>query len=206
MRHIPPAQARPLETSPHWFGVFWRTVASAGAVAAIALLAVIALQLRNNVADLSTQVAALQTELAQVRSENAQLIQVNDSVRQELARQQTQIAVLTNPDQTIALAGTEIDPDASGDFVRRGDIAMLTLRGLPSLTTDQTYQLWLLSPAGDTIPADLLPVAGPASQTMAIAIAPEHQNLVGVGISIEPAGGSQTPTDIVLLGTNATSA
>lgn len=206
MRQIPPPKPQVADQAPNWFGIFWRSVASAGAVAAIILLGGIALQLRNNVMQLSSQVAALQSDLEQIQRTNVELLQTNQSLRQELAQQEAQLAVLTNPDQTIALAGTPVAPAASGDFVRRGAMAVLTLRGLPPLPAGQTYQLWFLPPEGASIPADLLNVSGAESETMAVAVAPQYQDLAGVGVSIEPVGGSQTPTDIVLLGTTTPNA
>lgn len=73
--------------------------------------------------------------------------------------------------------------------------AVLILRGLPPLANDQTYQVWLIAPNGDRTSAGLirpqsdLPfISEPLSSTKDLA------NFVGVGMTIEPAGGSDGPT------------
>lgn len=200
LRPIPPAQPRAPQPTANWFGVFWRTVAAAGAAAAILLLAGITWQLRSNVAQLSGQVSSLQSQLAELEGENAQLQQINGTLQQQLQMQSQQLAVLANPQQTIALAGTEDAASASGVFYRQGGDAVLVVSGLPALSDEQTYQLWLLPPEGDSVPADLIQLTGAAMQTVAVSVPPQHEHLIGIGVSIEPAGGSLRPTTIVLLG------
>ena len=75
--------------------------------------------------------------------------------------------------------------------------AVLILRGLPSLSDDQTYQIWLIDPGGDRTSAGLLRpqtdlpfISEPLYSTQELA------NFVGVGMTIEPAGGSDRPTGL----------
>jgi anti-sigma-K factor RskA len=201
LRPIPPAQPQPVAAGPGWFGIFWRSVVAAGAVAAILLLALLTWQLRNSVASLAQQVSELEGQLALVQTENERLQATNLALQQQLQLQADQLAVLADPQQSIVLAGTEEAPTASGEFRRRGTDAVLILRGLSPLPANQSYQLWLLTPDGSSLPADLITMTDPTMQTVAVTLPPEQSDLVGVGISIEPAGGSQTPTTIVLLGT-----
>ncbi len=200
LRPIPGVQPRTPPPASNWFGVFWRTVATTGAVAAILLLAGITWQLRTTVAQLANQVISLQEQLVQIQGENTQLQQTNLALQQQLQLQNQQMAVLANPQQTIALAGTEEAPAASGAFYRQGESAVLVVRGLSALPADQIYQLWILPPEGDSIPADLIQLASVDTQTIALSVPPQYDDLVGIGLSIEPAGGSQRPTTIVLLG------
>jgi anti-sigma-K factor RskA len=201
LRAIPPAQPRPVQTGPGWFGIFWRSVAAAGAVAAVLLLAVLVWQLRNQVVQLAAQITTLQAQLTQVQAESAQLQTLNTTLQQQIQQMSQERVVLLEPQQHIALAGTADAPTASGDFYRRGEEAVLILRGLPPLPPEQTYQLWILPPGGGaSLPADLFQVQDQTAQSVALIIPPEHANLIGVGVSIEPATGSQTPTTIVLLG------
>lgn len=73
--------------------------------------------------------------------------------------------------------------------------AVLILRGLPAIPANQTYQIWLISPNEDRVSAGLL-----RSQTDQPFIAePIHVtqdlvNFVGVGMTVEPAAGSDHPT------------
>jgi anti-sigma-K factor RskA len=73
--------------------------------------------------------------------------------------------------------------------------AVLILRGLPSLSENQTYQVWLISPDGDRTSAALLRpqtdipfISQPLSSTQDLV------NFIGVGMTVEPAGGSDHPT------------
>jgi anti-sigma-K factor RskA len=73
--------------------------------------------------------------------------------------------------------------------------AVLILRGLPAIPDDQTYQIWLISPKEDRVSAGLLRpqtdqpfIAEPIRSTQDLA------NFVGMGMTIEPAGGSDHPT------------
>lgn len=202
LRSIPrrpkPSEAAP---GPNWFGVLWRSMAVAGATAAIVLLAALTWQLRGRVAELSSQLALVQGQMTQLQEENTRLQQLNTSLQEQLQRQEGQLALFTHADQIITLTGTEAAPTARGKFARQADAGILVLDGLPPLPSDQVYQLWIIPPDGPSLPADLIQIASPETATVEVAIAPEHSNLIGVGISVEPAGGSQTPTTIVLLGT-----
>jgi anti-sigma-K factor RskA len=73
--------------------------------------------------------------------------------------------------------------------------AVLILRGLPSVPADQAYQVWLISPNGERTSAglirpqtDLPYVSAPLSSNQDLV------NFVGVGMTVEPAGGSDSPT------------
>lgn len=75
--------------------------------------------------------------------------------------------------------------------------AVLILRGLPAIPDDQTYQVWLIAPDGTRTSAGLLRpqpdlpfVSAPLSSTQDLV------NFVGVGMTIEPAGGSDSPTGL----------
>lgn len=73
--------------------------------------------------------------------------------------------------------------------------AVLILRGLPALTDEQTYQVWLIAPdegrtsAGLLRPPPNLPfISEPINATQ------DLSNFVGIGMTIEPSGGSDHPT------------
>ena len=73
--------------------------------------------------------------------------------------------------------------------------AVLILRGLPSIPDNQTYQIWLIAPNQDRTSAGLLRpqtdlpfISEPINATQDLA------NFVGIGMTIEPAGGSDHPT------------
>jgi len=73
--------------------------------------------------------------------------------------------------------------------------AVLILRGLPAIPNNQTYQIWLITPNEDRVSAGLLRpqtdqpfIAEPIRSTQDLV------NFVGVGMTVEPAGGSDHPT------------
>ena len=73
--------------------------------------------------------------------------------------------------------------------------AVLILRGLPAIPDNQTYQIWLITPNEDRVSAGLLRpqtdqpfIAEPIRSTQDLV------NFVGVGMTVEPAGGSDHPT------------
>lgn len=200
MRRIPAAQPKPQPAARSWFGIFWRAVGIAGALAAIALLAVISWRLQQTVAQLTPQVQALQTELTQAQQSNNELQQTASTLQTQLDQQTDQWQFIATADQIIPLAGQTGTPNARGAFYRRGNEALLLLSGLAPLAEGETYQLWLLSSLEQSIPSDLFQVTNPEFEVLAIPLDPAVGELVGIGVSIEPAGGSQTPTTVILLG------
>ena len=73
--------------------------------------------------------------------------------------------------------------------------AVLILRGLPAIAENQTYQIWWIAPNEDRVNAGVLRprtdqpfIAEPIRSTQDLA------NFVGVGMTVEPAGGSDHPT------------
>ncbi len=73
--------------------------------------------------------------------------------------------------------------------------AVLILRGLPTITADQTYQIWLISPDETRVNAGLLqPRTDQPFISEAIHSPQDLSNFIGVGMTVEPAGGSDHPT------------
>jgi len=72
--------------------------------------------------------------------------------------------------------------------------AVLILRGLPAIPEDQTYQVWLIAPDGKRTSAGLLrPQPDLAFISEPLSATQDLVNFVGVGMTIEPAGGSDSP-------------
>ncbi len=200
-RPAPRSVAQPTAPTSNWFGLFIRTFALAGSAAVIAILILLIVQLRNHVVQLTTQLNAVQGQLTQIQNENKQLVQQNLAIQQQLQNQQLQVAILSNPQQHIALVGTADAPQASGGFYSHDNTAILVLHGLPPLSLEQTYQLWWITPTSPTaLPGELLTVSTPDSTLLTLSIPAQYHNFAGIGISIEPAGGSTKPTKVLLLG------
>lgn len=73
--------------------------------------------------------------------------------------------------------------------------AVLILRGLPPIPEHQTYQVWLISPDGDRTSAALLrPQTDIPFISQPLSSPQDLVNFIGVGMTVEPAGGSDHPT------------
>ena len=73
-------------------------------------------------------------------------------------------------------------------------IALVTWH-LPDLPQNQTYQIWLIEPSGHRVSAGLFRTQPNSSYTTQPVFAKQSlTNFVGVGVTIEPASGSEQPT------------
>lgn len=68
--------------------------------------------------------------------------------------------------------------------------AVLITRDLPAAPRDRVYELWLQTPAGNMVPAGLMDDAG--SRT--VLLEGDATTATAAGITIEPEGGSDSPT------------
>lgn len=156
---------------------------------------------RAEVERLEGQVVALQTDLESAQTENETLQQINQTLQSQLTTSDRQLAVLANTLHTIPLAGQEAAPGASGALYVGHNESVLVLSGLAVLPEEQTYQLWLIPADGDPLPSGLLAVQQPNVDSLTITLPDDASKYAAVGVSIEPAGGSDAPTGpIVLVG------
>lgn len=163
---LPSARKR---SSPQLTWNFYRLAAG---VAVIALLAFNLVSLRQ-----TRQIQMQQTEL-----EN----QMNDA--------QVALAMLSYPGiERLSVDGGNL----TGSFLLDKDqnIAALIVWNLPQLSKNQTYQAWLIDPQGGRVSAGVFrPQTDQAYTTQIITTNKGFSNYVGVGVTVEPAGGSDQPT------------
>jgi anti-sigma-K factor RskA len=67
---------------------------------------------------------------------------------------------------------------------------------LPPIPSDKDYQLWFMPEKGDPISAGLLAPGPGNTQFGTISIPADVTNIKGAAISLEPKGGSKTPTEV----------
>jgi anti-sigma-K factor RskA len=126
---------------------------------------------------------------------------------QALQRQQTQLMDQMQDGQMalamLSYSNTQTFPineeNARGSLLldKEYNNAVLILRGLPSITDDQTYQVWLIAPNEERTNAGLLrPQLDQPFVAEAIYSPQDLSNFIGVGMTIEPAGGSDHPTGL----------
>ena len=209
-RAATPSAPRPHPADESWIdrlrrllggNFLWPSLATA-ALAALLVVAVYAAQTGLQANRARTDLAAAQEQIAQLQSQSEELRQSSHQLDQQLSNDRNNVASFANADRVVALAGTPDAPNASGAFYIGPENGLLVLRGLPPPPATQTYELWLIPGEGNPIPAGLVQVGEGDSQTFTIALAGQPSDFAAVGLSIEPAGGSPSPTGpIVLLGT-----
>ncbi|GAA3007030.1 anti-sigma factor [Kitasatospora albolonga] len=105
-------------------------------------------------------------------------------------RQASFAALLTAPDAKVTSSSTG---GATGTVVwsrSRGQAGFIA-SGMPALPPDRTYELWY-DDAGTMRPAGLMPGSGSGSGALLLSGA--IQGASGVGVTVEPAGGSAHPS------------
>lgn len=129
-------------------------------------------------------------------------VQIRDLQQQQstlaelLSNEQTAIAMLAYP-STQALPISADVQDLTGSVLvdRKKRIAVLVLWNLPDLDIGQTYQIWLIDAEGSRVSGGLFTPADENRYTTTTVWAPvpigEFQ---GLGVTVEPSGGSPGPT------------
>ncbi|MDX1522274.1 MAG: anti-sigma factor [Anaerolineae bacterium] len=190
-----------------WFAPNGWAVAAVCALLLLAAAALYARQIQHQVVETQNQIAALQDEVAELQASNAELEQLNQILDQRIQASQDYLALVadSNIEQAVNLPGTEALPEANGTlYITRQGQGLLVVNGLTPLPDDQTYQLWLIPENQDPQPAGLLAADPDVPTWYNLEGSHDPQDFAAVGISIEPAGGSEAPTGpIVLLGTKS---
>lgn len=162
-----PAAQRPVRTS---FSISFSRLAWGLAVAALLVLNLASfIQLRQ----IQNQQAALSDQF-----ENAQAA----------------LAMLSSPNViTFPIVGETITGTLLMDMERNQ--AVFVAQDLPPLSESQIYQIWLVKPDGGRDSAGLFrPTGGLSYTTQSIRTTQPFSSYVGIGVTVEPAGGSDAPT------------
>lgn len=110
------------------------------------------------------------------------------------AQEQAIVAVLNAPDAKIVVDRVSVGGTATVVFSRASRKMIFTTAGLPPLPSSKVYELWVLGPGQPrgARPAGLLPAPsdGRTAPLLASGLASGDQ----AGVTIEPAGGTSTPT------------
>jgi len=160
---------------------FWRpqvTAITAFAVALVLLILNLSLYLRTN-------------HMQQTQEEMAQQNQVY----------QTTLALITYPDSQVAIIN---DGEVYGNLVYDpdGQVAVLNVWGLETLPDEQDYQVWLIEPDQTRISGGVFQSSNQSEYVSFVIESPTSiSSFVGLGVTIEPAGGSSGPTGPRVFGT-----
>ncbi len=123
----------------------------------------------------------------QVSSLKAELTSHYDS-------QQTAIAMLAYPStQTIGFDQGGITGSLLVD--KKRDLLAIFAWRMPLAPAGKTYQMWLIDPQGDRTSGGFLKPEADEPFVMAVIKSPQPlTDFVGLGVTVEPAGGSPKPT------------
>ncbi len=172
----------------------WLTMVM-GAVILVFAVAAIALQVRNS--NLQSQVDELR---AQVVTLDQQTVALQNEVQLANAQSNASAWVL-NPDPG---AGDVVPAEAGGTvfYSYREQSVVSEVRGLPELPDNGVYQLWYLGGVpGDEAPRSAGLMEFTADGTAVFTAEGVAEPFDAVAVSIEPAGGSETPTTVIMIGT-----
>lgn len=219
-----PLVAPRLKTRKTWWAEWWQgrgvwSFAAAATFAALVLLIFYTANLSTRLNDTEQQVARLTQENNELAEEKADLAAANQTLtlqiqllqndfntnRELLASAQSDPSLLqavVNASNTIVLHNHTDGNLPRGVFYQTGHTGQLVVHGLAPLPTNQTYQFWAVTQDGTQIPTALVTVQDANAATWTTVILPDSLNVdevIAIGISIEPARGSQTPTSPMLL-------
>ncbi len=123
------------------------------------------------------------------------------SLAQRVEAQQLALNLLAAGGRSVALQGDAPNLQVTGAFVYAPDQheAVLMVEGLPRLPPDRTYQLWLTyEDRRDS--GGLFTVDAQGQGTLIVRVSGPLKNYDGCGVTVEPLGGSATPTTPRVIG------
>ncbi len=194
-RRLPAQQPRRMMQGSIW------QLAAAAALGLLLLSTLYSTRLQSSAAQREAELSSLQAQVVAVSTRIAELEATNLSLLQQLQADEAQLALFAGAERAIPLPGTEAAPAAHGTFYQSGSVGLLVWSGLEPLDAEQTYQVWLIPAEGDPVPAGLLEVDDQLATSYHVTVPEGLEGFAAVGVSVEPRGGSTSPTGpIVLLG------
>jgi anti-sigma-K factor RskA len=177
-----------------------RAFAALGVVALVSLLGW-NLALNAQLNGLRGQLAQQEQLMTGLRDQIAEQTQLIEGLSRQAEAQQAAASVVASATtHTVNLAAPGSQPVGSGRaFVSEGAQTVVIVVQLRPLDPTQTYQTWLVTDAGPQ-PSDVFSVNAEGIGLITVQVPDQLANFTAIGISLEPAGGSQTPTEVVLVG------
>ena len=119
-----------------------------------------------------------------------------------LYQDQTAIAMLAYPSTRALPVKADVENLAGSMLVDKDkSTAVLVLWNLPQVESSKTYQIWLIDSEGRRTSGGLFRPLNEQGYTTATVHSPlPFEQYVGVGVTIEPEGGSEGPTGSRILG------
>jgi anti-sigma-K factor RskA len=123
----------------------------------------------------------------------------------EVTRQRALVSTIAYADtQPKHLDTTDAAPKAVGRLFAAPELNALALivYDMPALETDRVYQIWLIDPNGDRTSGGTFTVDTSGRSWVLIRAPKPLSNYQGIGITLEPTGGSPKPTGPKMMGTS----
>jgi anti-sigma-K factor RskA len=192
--HVASISRMPLPPAPPARPLWTHGLALVASIALAVGASLYAWALRSEVSSLRQSVSAASDQAAKLRGEIATL-------RRNWVEVTRAMEVLRAPNMLrVDLKGQATLPSAAGRAFWSGAGLMFTAEGLPALPKDKVYQLWTIKGAVATGAGIFVPDAGGSASITAV-VAAGAAVPDAFGVTIEPAGGSTTPTmPIVMVG------
>jgi anti-sigma-K factor RskA len=101
----------------------------------------------------------------------------------------------------VPMTGSDAAPAAVGQLIvyRDEDRAILLVSDLPTLAPDQEYQFWFVEPDRTHVKCALFEVDQHGQAVVRLTIPGPTDEFAGIGVTLEPAGGSTEPTGQVMM-------
>jgi len=130
-----------------------------------------------------------------------QLAQETATLKQELDRQQTLIALLQDPaTQLVALGGLEAAPGAKARMLWQPTAGgLLVTQGLPAAPEGKAYELWAIAGKNAPVPAGVFTVDAKGVGSLRVAPLRVEGSVDTFAVTLEPAGGTAAPTGAMYL-------
>lgn len=131
-----------------------------------------------------------------------ELRQEQTTLAERLYQDQTAIAMLAYPSTQALPVRADVENIAGSLLVDKDKrVAVLVLWNLPKVEAWQTYQVWLIDSEGGRTSGGLFkPLEDQGYTTATIWSTQPLEQYVGIGVTIEPEGGSEGPTGSRVLG------
>ena len=186
------AKAATEEKPPSFWQQFWGVGGARWSTALAASLAILLLGVGIDNMRKSVQLVPLRKEAQQGAVNSTQLAELMELLTSPQAKR-----VALHPGPVAAPP-----PEGRVVYAARTGKLLLTASNLHPLPAGKTYELWILQPDGKKpMPAGTFMPDSAGNATMILADAPAGLAVQGFGVTIENAGGSETPTlPIVLSG------
>lgn len=132
-----------------------------------------------------------------VIGQNASQSDLHKQLSAAQSQQEAMLAIMASPDASMTTTVVPSGGSVTVTSSATANQAAVTVKGLPTPPAGKTYELWFISAAG-AVPAGLMSDHDPAAPSMQVLDGPLG-GATHVGITVEPEGGSPTPTTTPIL-------